>query len=621
MAEVITSTEFSTTFALRSEQFAWFLGAGASASAGIPTGVAMIREFKKQLFCQSVGVPTRQVDSTDPLWISRIEEFFRSRPLLPVAGDPSEYSAAFEAVYPDVAERRRYIDDAIRKGTPSFAHRVMAALITTKRLPCVFTTNFDPLVETAATLTDQLVPASERAHLTVAALDSADRGVRCLRESAWPLIAKLHGDYQSVDLKNTDAELRSQDAQMRSVLTGACQRFGLIVVGYSGRDASIMEALTDVLKQSEAFPGGLYWVTRSRADVMPAVTTFLAAAVAKGITTRIVETQNIDELAGDVVDKISLPSVLTAHVFEARPTPILRQVPLPTTAALAFPVLRCSALPIVQMPDIARRITLAQSATTPEIRVLLRAAGVWAIAICNGREVAAFGLDEALMRALQPLGPKLAGTIRLDPAANSWALGLLYDAITRALCRGRPLFAKLRSRGHFVLVARGSSSEPEAESRRRAERLAPLQQAYGASLFGNVPHLGFAFNEGLRIRLEQCADRWWCVFDPTTYVDLPRDEEPPPTDGLLPENSPAALVSPASQAADWRRERWALRYNTVWSRIFDAWAALLTDDADGKLRALDTPQDAGLDAVFQLSGSTAWSRPQHDHPYFNRSRS
>jgi hypothetical protein len=620
MAEVITSAEFSTTYALRPEQFAWFLGAGASASAGVPTGVAMIREFKKRLFCQSVGVPTRQVDSTDPLWISRIDEFFRNRPLLPAAGDPSEYSAAFEAVYPDVAGRRRYIEDAVRRGTPSFAHRVLAALMTTKRLPCVFTTNFDPLVETAATLTDQLLPARERAHPTVAALDSADRAVRCLRESAWPLIAKLHGDYQSVELKNTDAELRSQDAQMRAVLTGACRRFGLIVVGYSGRDASIMEALADVLNHSDAFPGGLYWMTRSRAEVMPSVTTFLDAAAAKGITARLVEVQNIDELAGDIVDKISLPTVLTAHVFEARPAPVLRQVPLPATAALQFPVLRCSALPIVQMPDVARRITLAQSATTLEVRALLRAAGVWAIAISNGREVAAFGADDALMGALQSLGPRLAGTVRLDPATNSWALGLLYDAITRALCRGRPLFAKMRSSGHFVLVARGSSSEPEAEARERAERLAPLQQAYSASLFGNVPNLGFAFNEGLRIRLEQCANRWWCVFDPTTYVDLPRGEQATRPDEPLPDG-PASSISPVGQAADWRRERWALRYNTVWSRIFDAWTALLTDDADGMLRALDTPQGAGLDAVFRLSGATAWSRPQHDHPYFNRSRS
>lgn len=620
MVEVTTSSQFATTYALRPGQFAWFLGAGASASAGIPTGVAMIREFKKQLFCQTVGVPTRQVDSTDPLWISRIEEFFRKRSLLPTAGDPSEYSAAFEAVYPDVAERRRYIDDAIRRGTPSFAHRVIASLITTKRLPCVFTTNFDPLVETATTLTDQLVPVGERAHLTVAALDSADRAVRCLRESAWPLIAKLHGDYQSVNLKNTDAELRSQDAQMRSVLTEVCQRLGLIVVGYSGRDSSVMEALAEVLKQPVAFPGGLYWMTRSRGDVTPAVTTLLAAAAARGVNARLVEVQNIDELAGDVIDRISLPPELTSFVYEARPAPVLRQVPLPSTAALAFPVLRCSALPVLQMPEFARPITLAQSVTTPEVRVLLRTANVWAIAVSTGREIAAFGPDDGLIAALRPLGPKLAGTVRLDPAANSWALGLLYDAITRALCRGRPLFAKLRSRGHFILVARGATSEPEAEARSRAERLSALQQAYSASLVGNVPILGFAFNEGLRIRLEQCADRWWCVFDPTTYVDLPRDEEPSPSEGALSEHSPDTTASPASQAADWRRERWALRYNTVWSRIFDAWTALLTDDADGMSHALDLPQETGIDAAFRLCGATAWSRPQHDRPYFNRSR-
>jgi NAD-dependent SIR2 family protein deacetylase len=621
MVEVITSSEFSTTFALRPEQFAWFLGAGASASAGIPTGLAMIREFKKQLFCQSVGLPTRQVDSTDPLWVSRIAEFFKSRTLLAAAGDPSEYSAAFEAVYPDVAERRRYIEEAIRKGTPSFAHRVIAALITTRRLPCVFTTNFDPMVETAATLTDQLVSASERAYLTVAALDSVDRAVRCLQEAAWPLIAKLHGDYQSVDLKNTDAELKSQDVRMRSVLASACRRFGLILVGYSGRDGSVMEALTDVLKHQDAFPGGLYWMTRSRDEVMPAVEIFLAAAADRGITTRLVEVQNIDELAGDVVDKIQLPPALTSHVYEVRPAPVLRQVPLPSTVALAFPVLRCSALPVLQMPGIARRITLANSATTPEVRALLRAANAEAIAASNGHEVAAFGPDDALMAALQTLGPNLAGTVRLDPVGNTWALGLLYDAITRALCRGRPLFAKLRSRGHFVLVSGGNSSETDADSRKRMARLAPLRQAYSAALFGNVPNLGSAYNEGLRIHLEQCADRWWCVFDPTTYVELPKDEEPVPTDDVASENVATALVSPASLAADWRRERWALRYNIVWSRIFDAWTALLSDDADGVSRTFGIPSGAGIDAEFRLSGATAWSRPQHEHSYFNRSRS
>jgi hypothetical protein len=34
-------------------------------------------------------------------------------------------------------------------------------------------------------------------------------------------------------LKNTETELESQDEMMRAVLTSVCQRFGLVVVGYS----------------------------------------------------------------------------------------------------------------------------------------------------------------------------------------------------------------------------------------------------------------------------------------------------------------------------------------------------------------------------------------------------
>ncbi len=55
----------------------------------------------------------------------------------------------------------------------------------------------------------------------MAAIDSADRAMRCLDESDWPLIAKLHGDYQSIAIKNTGLELEKQDARMRHVLVEA----------------------------------------------------------------------------------------------------------------------------------------------------------------------------------------------------------------------------------------------------------------------------------------------------------------------------------------------------------------------------------------------------------------
>lgn len=110
----------------------------------------MIREFKKRIFCREAGYSLQEVDSGDQLWIERIDDFFRRNSLLPPDGDPNEYSAAFEAIYPNEKQRRQYIDDAISKGTPCFGHRVLAALMSSKQVSCVFTTNFSTRYLSAA---------------------------------------------------------------------------------------------------------------------------------------------------------------------------------------------------------------------------------------------------------------------------------------------------------------------------------------------------------------------------------------------------------------------------------------------------------------------------------------
>ncbi|MBL8266383.1 SIR2 family protein, partial [Steroidobacter sp.] len=541
------------------------------------------------------------------------------RSILPPAGDPTEYAAAFEAVYATEVDRRRYIDDKIRLGTPSFGHRVLAALISTGRVPCVFTTNFDPLIEISTTQTDQLLPAGERAMPTVAALDSVDRAARCLRESDWPLIAKLHGDYQSIKLKNTSAELQHQDGQMSAVLKGVCQRFGLVVVGYSGRDASVMEALEQAIQSPGAYPAGLYWVTNAVKHLLPAVHALLERAAAAGVQAAIVEAQNFDELSADIVSQFSLPAPLHEHVFELRQRKVLHSVVPPTVEARKFPVLRCSALLMDSLPRVARRLTLTAPASAEAVRALLKEAHVFAAVACRGNEVAAFGDDAGLLRALASLGARLDGTIDLKPEEDSWALGLLYDALIKALCRGRPLTPRLRRAGHAVLIARGKPDEDRKRTEARRRRLAKLRSAYGVELAGTVPALDFPYVEGVRLRMEHIADRWWCVFEPATFVDLPRREETLHPDPDADELS-RAFVPGGDPVADWRRERWALKYNVAWTKIIDAWAQLLSNSADEQLQAFGIAPGAGLDAVFGVSGVTAWSRPAHTHAYFERQR-
>lgn len=616
---IISGQQFAAKFALRPSQYAWFLGAGASAGAGIPTGYDMIRDFKTRLFCQETKLPRREVDSADPLWVERIDGFFKLHSILPPAGDPTEYARAFEAVYPDAADRRAYIDKQIKVGRPSFAHRVLACLLTTNNTPCVFTTNFDDLVETATTVAGQLLDTSVRMTLTVAAIDNADRAARCLGENDWPLLAKIHGDFQSIELKNTEGELASQDARMRSVMVETCGRFGLVVVGYSGRDASVMDALNGTLQKQNAFPGGIYWVTRAPSELLPAVQAFLGAALAAGVSAHIVDSQNFDEFAGDLAEAISFDAGLEKHLREGQPTSVARQLPLPTHEALDTPILRCSALRLNNLPQVARRIRLQKPASILEVRQCLKEAKVKACIAVAGSDYAAFGLDKGLLAALAPYGPTLAGTIELDPGANSWALGLLYDALTRSLCKGRPLNPRLRGRGHEVVVSMGHQNEDAEHRRRRLRDLEPLKSAYEEAILGQVPGLSYPFNEALRIRLEQSVGRWWCVFDPFTNVELPK-EIPSERDADDPAGEARMFAQwKPNPAADWLRERWARRYNGKWSSIIGAWSKLLSGP-DGKLRAFWLEDGMGIDAAFDIGSVTAWSRPSHDHAYFHRSQ-
>lgn len=618
MIRTLTGPQFASAFCLKPQQFAWFLGAGASASAGIPTGYSMILDFKKRLFCQLSGISTRDVDANDPLWVQRIELFFSTRSELPPPDDPTEYAKAFEAVFPTQEDRRRYIETAVTRGTPSFAHRVLAALLTAGRTPCVFTTNFDNLVETAATLTDQLMPANERANMTTVAIDNAERAELCLRESRWPLLAKLHGDFQSLELKNTAEELREQDSRMRLVLTSVCARFGLVIVGYSGRDESVMSALTDALAQPNAFSGGIFWVTRSAKSLLPAAKEFLEKAAKVGITVAVVETPTFDELAGEIIDGADLPPSLQRHVQESRSTPVHKDTPLPTREQRKFPVLQCSAIPVLSLPKHARRIEVGSTITTIQARDLVREAEVRAVVVSNGREIAAFGADADLLRAFSSVNGRLAGTIDLHPEKESWALGLIYDALVRAISRGKPLLPRLRRKGHAVIVASGLPSDSAERVASRKAQLAQLQQAYSTNLTGRVDGHDYPFMEGVQIRLDQSSGRWWCAFDPFTYVELPRAGTSGEEGGSEADDNPMSLVRRGNPVMEWQRERWAGRRNKEWSRIIAAWAALLPGAGEGFVRAIGLKDNAGQDAVFQLSSVTAWSRPGHEHDYFLR---
>ena len=278
------------------------------------------------------------------------------------------------------------------------------------------------------------------------------------------------------------------------------------------------------------------------------------------------------------------------------------------------------------MPTAARRVRLSQSTTATEVRDIFKAKGYRAAAAALGRELAVFGRDEQILDALAPLGPSLAGTIDLDPVTDSWAMGLLYDTLVRSLARQRPLTPRYRRSGHSLVVATPRDGDDPERTRLKEQTLSRLRDAYGTSLFGAVPKLGFPFQEGVHVKLEQVDGKWWCGFEPYTFVQLPQQSTAQTEDSadLDAKEAPAEMGMQVERrgdpAGDWRRERWAPRYNRNWASIIGGWAQLLTETGGTTRSAFGLQDGNGIDAVFKVSSVTGFSRPSHHHTYFDRSK-
>lgn len=590
---------FARSFALNPARRAWLLGAGASAAANVPTGTHMIREFKARLFSDALNLPLREIDTGDPLWVERIDAHFAASGTLPPSGDPDEYAAAFEAAYPDEADRRIYIDNKVADARPSYGHRVLASLVATGQANCIFTTNFDPLVENAVAVARDLATGSPRP-LTVASIDSADRALRCVAESDWPLLGKLHGDFKESRLKNTSDELQHQDASLRAAVVECAHRFGLIVVGYSGRDRSVMDSLHSALEQPGAFPGGIRWVARDPDVLLPAVGEFLDAATAAGVDAAVLEVSTFDELAGAIERQATLPSELVDHLRSSYPQPRVVPVDFRRSDGQLFPVLRCSALPLVELPQSARLVRVGNPLNAQEARSAASERRSRVTVTVRGAEVLAFGSDADLLEAFGHLGAEIAGDVPLNPLFDSVHLGLVYDGLLRALTLGRPLQPLLRRRGHLIRVRPPNRERPREMQQDDERALAGLNKAYGGNLTGKVPGLGWAYAEGARIRLDCFDDQWWCVFEPVTYVERPR---------LDPGQPSAQAQGDRGKESGWRKERWARRYNPTWAAIIDAWVGLLVDGQTQERAAFPHASGVGSPGAFVIARSTGWSRP------------
>lgn len=238
-----------------------FLGAGASRSSGISTAFELIVEWMEELYERDNNEKFRTtgIDSENDLHAryNELRSYFE-RVHASWFDVSNPYSSLFEKKFDLAPQRRRFIEKEVDGKLPSIGYAYLVSLVKHNFFDSIFTTNFDDLVNEAFYQLSNKRPI-------VCAHDSSVHSISVT--SKRPKIIKLHGDYLFEDIKSTLKETESLENNIRDKLIEFCKEYGLIVLGYSGSDRSIMDILEYLIKSDNYLKNGLYWCLREEDEV------------------------------------------------------------------------------------------------------------------------------------------------------------------------------------------------------------------------------------------------------------------------------------------------------------------------------------------------------------------
>jgi hypothetical protein len=441
------------------------------------------------------------------------------------------------------------------------------------KVQMAWTTNFDRCVEDAW---NRLT--SKSGELYVGALNDPKPGTDAYAGQRWPIYLKLHGDFHSSRLKNTARELQQQDDRLREVLVDAGRFRGLVIVGYSGRDDSIMAAFRESLNSRTPFPAGVFWFVRSDSTLSQNARAFLEEAREKGLQAMEVHVETFDELMTSLLGMFdNLPNAYTEVLDQY--APVISDAPVPA-AGVGWPVLRFNALPILAHPTVARRLVCGIGGAK-EVKNAIRDSGRTDVFARRRREgVIGFGSDRAFRDVFGKFGIDELDLYAIESRRlryESPERGLLIEALATALGTARPLDV-VRRRGEYLLPIQPSHEADPIFKR--------LREVIGR-LTGTIAGLGLTWREAIHIRIEGLNDKVWLVFEPLVFVD-----------GLNRENR--------TDCQAFINNRVATRYNREASGIIDGWASVLTGGQENCSLSIGVTD--GVDAAFNLGGITTFSR-------------
>ena len=577
----ITDTEFFQHYSQNANHMMWFLGAGTSRTAGLPTAADIIWDLKLRHYCLQENQDLQLHDINSNAVKQKIQSFVDSKGY-PLLWSPEEYSFYFELLFGDNYEaQQKYINEILSsdKISLNIGHRALAALIGMERARIVFTTNFDDVIETAYATVN-------RKNLTPYHLEGSYAALDALNAERFPIYAKIHGDFRYKSIKNLEADLRSNDKEIQRCFLAAGVRYGLIVAGYSGRDENVMSMFREVLDQNNPFPHGLFWTVPRLSGVSTAVKDLIQYANDKGIRAHLVEAGTFDEMLSKIWRQVSdKTKALDAKVKTA--TAEIVNIPLPVPGK-SYPILRMNALPVIVQPEQCGCIDLTDSFTFSLIKEKIREEAPHAI-ITYTDKVMFWGDTQEVYKVLPDDSNNTAhafkfGNVPKAVSESSFIKSFYEEGIAKALCWDKPLFLRRKGRAYFVVVKHDMANK---------RLFLPLRNALSFKdkpgyIVGNVQGLNdVTWAEAVSIKLEERNGKLWILLRPDVWIKP---------------------LAKRREAIDFLRKRKLYRYNNKSYDILDAWINILFGTVGlGNSITVTCFPDADYSATFEVGTRTAYS--------------
>lgn len=578
----IAESEFLQHYIQNAPHQMWFLGAGTSRSAGLPTATDIIWDLKRRYYCLHENQNLQSHDINNNAIKQKIQMYMDGMGF-PAIWSPEEYSFYFDLLFStDNQAQQRYIQESLanEKVSLNIGHRVLAGLMEMGQARIVFTTNFDEVIETA-------FAEVAGKNLSTFHLEGSYAALDALNGENYPIYAKIHGDFRYQSIKNLTEDLRSNDREIQKCFLAAATRYGLVISGYSGRDENVMTMLRKAIEQNNAFPHGLFWTVPRLSSVERGVLEVIAYAKDKGVRAGVVETGTFDEMLSKIWRQVNdKPQAIDGKVRTACVASV--SIPLPAPGR-QFPVLRTNALPVLMTPPHCGVVELDGAVTFGELQKKYIEHSVNAIWTYTDK-ILFWGNKEEIIKMLptdkSPTiklynvedGPRLA-------SESTFVRSFFEEAIATALCHGKPLFLRRKARTYYAVVQNDAAND-KLFSRLRNELGYKDKQAY---ISGNVPGLrDVSWSECISIQLEERGGSLWVMLRPDIWIKpLARRQE----------------------AREFLRKRRLYRYNNQSYRILDAWIQILLGEV-GSGNAVKVSCLLGTDysAEFEIGTRTAYSR-------------